>query len=126
MNHGAKKGQRTFNFSFVVSDDKEKEWDEAFASHGAWMRETHSLTGGIHLVDYYISKGTQMNNSLDPSEGTSGNLIYTLNEVYVEREGTSQHMEAAPSWKSFESFLELIGSSEAVMLMDRELIQSME
>ena len=90
------------------------------------MRETHSLTGGIHLGDYYISKGTQMNNPLDPSEGTSGNLIYTLNEVYVEREGTSQHMEAAPSWKSFESFLELIGWSEAVMLMDREVIQSME
>ena len=126
-------GQRTFNFSFVVSADKEEQWDEAFGSHGEWMRETHSLavkadpTYGMlgTLVDYYISKAPEMNNPLDPNEGTTGNLIYTLNEVYSRPEGTEAHMEAAPSWASFEKFLELISESQATMVMHGEVIQSM-
>ena len=126
-------GYRTFNFSFVVSADKEKEWDEAFESHGEWMRETHSLiatpdpTYGMlgTLADYYISKAPEMKNPLDPDEGNTGNLIYTLNEVYTRSEGTEAHMEAAPSWKSFEKFLELVGESQATMVMHGEVIQSM-
>ena len=129
----SKPGYRTFNFSFVVSADKEKEWDEAFESHGEWMRGTHSLivkpdpTYGMlgTLVDYYISKAPEMNNPLDPNEGTTGNLIYTLNEVYTRPEGTEAHMEAAPSWKSFEKFLGLVGESQATMVMHGEVIQSM-
>ena len=126
-------GHRTFNFSFVVSADNEKDWDEAFESHGSWMRATHCLNAKADpaygmlgtLVDYYISKASEMKNPLDPSEGTTGNLIYTLNEVYTRPEGTEAHMEAVPSWKSFESFLELIASSKATMIMHGEVIQSM-
>jgi len=129
----SKPGYRTFNFSFVVSADKEKEWDEAFESHGEWMRETHSLivkpdpTYGMlgTLVDYYVSKAPEMNNPLDPNEGTTGKFIYTLNEVYTRPEGTEAHMEAAPSWKSFEKFLGLVGESQATMVMHGEVIQSM-
>ena len=129
----SKPGYRTFNFSFVVSADKEKEWDEAFESHGEWMRETHSLivkpdpTYGMlgTLVDYYISKAPEMKNPLDPNEGPTGNLIYTLNEVYTRPEGTEAHMDAAPSWKSFEKFLGLVGESQATMVMHGEVIQSM-
>ena len=129
----SKQGYRTFNFSFIVSADKEKDWDDAFESHGEWMRETHSLavkpdpTYGMlgTLVDYYISKAPEMNNPLDPNEGTTGNFIYTLNEVYTRPEGTEAHMEAAPSWKSFEKFLGLIGESQATMVMHGEVIQSM-
>lgn len=126
-------GQRTFNFSFIVSADKEKEWDEAFESHATWMRETHCLAVKANpnygmlgtLVDYYVSKAPEMNNPLDPTEGTSGNLIYTLNEVYTRVEGTEAHMEAAPSWESFEKFLGLVGESKATMVMHGEVIQSM-
>ena len=126
-------GQKTFNFSFIVSADKEKEWDEACESHGAWMRETHCLavkadpTYGMlgTLVDYHISKAPEMKNPLDPSEGTTGNLIYTLNEVYTRPEGTEAHMDAAPTWKSFDSFLDLIASSKATMVMHGDVIQSM-
>ena len=129
----SKPGYRTFNFSFVVSADKEKEWDDAFESHGEWMRETHSLivmpvpTYGMlgTLVDYYVSKAPEMNNPLDPNEGTTGKFIYTLNEVYTRPEGTEAHMEAAPSWKSFEKFLGLVGESQATMVMHGEVIQSM-
>ena len=77
------------------------------------------------LVDYYISKAPEMNNPLDPNEGTTGNLIYTLNEVYTRPEGTEAHMEAASSWKSFEKFLGLVGESQATMVMHGEVIQSM-
>ena len=129
----SEKGNRTFNFSFVVSADKEKQWDKAFESHGEWMRGTHSLAVKADpsygmlgtLVDYYVSKAPEMKNPLDPNEGTTGNLIYTLNEVYSRPEGTEAHMEAAPSWESFEMFLGLISESQATMVMHGEVIQSM-
>ena len=40
-------------------------------------------------------------------------------------EGIEAHMEAAPLWKSFESFVNMIGSSQARMMMNGEIIQSM-
>ena len=81
----SKPGYRTFNFSFVVSADKEKEWDEAFESHGEWMRETHALitkpdpTYGMlgSLSDYYVSKAPEMPwapptpSSRSPSSGSA-------------------------------------------------------
>ena len=112
----SKNGQLTFNFALSVPADKAAEVEAMIATHAQWMRETHSLiakpdpTYGMlgTLVDYYNSKAPEMKNPLDPSEGNTGNLIYTLNEVYTRPEGTEAHMEAAPSWKSFEKFLELV------------------
>ena len=129
----SKIGQRTYNFSFIVSADKETEWDENVARHGEWMRETHALATKADpsygmlgtLVDYYVSKAPEMNNPLDPSAGLTGNFVYTLNEVYTRVEGIEAHMEAAQSWKSFESFVNMIGSSQARMMMNGEIIQSM-
>ena len=129
----ATNGQRTFNFSFIVPEDRADEMEKAFASHGEWMRQTHSLYTRADpnfgflgtLVDYYISKSSEMNNPLDPDEGTTGNIIYTLNEVYTRVEGIDAHMEAAPTWESFESFVGLIGEFEARMVMGGEVIQCM-
>ena len=129
----SQKGQRTYNFSFIVSADKEKEWDDNVAKHGEWMRETHALATKANpsygmlgtLVDYYVSKAPEMNNPMDPSAGLTGNLIYTLNEVYTRVEGVEAHMEAAPSWNSFESFVNMISSSQATMMMNGEVIESM-
>ena len=128
-------GQRTFNFSLVVPADKAEEVEKGLADHGNWMRETHSLvvkadpTYGMlgTLVDYYISKALELNNPLDPSEGTTGNILYTLNEVYTAIAGTEAHLAATPftdPW--FEPFLASFMTSQPRMLMHGEIIQSME
>jgi len=102
-------------------------------SHGSWLRETNRLAVEANpnyrmlgtLVDYYVTKAPEMNNPLDPAEGTTGSLIYTLNEVYTWPEGTDAHMEASPSWESFEKILELVGEYPSTIVMHGEVIQSM-
>ena len=85
-------GQLTFNFALSVPADKTEAVEEVIATHAAWMRETHSLEadGRIHLVDYHVAKAEEMNNLLDPSEGKTGNILYSINEVYVEKDGIDQ------------------------------------
>jgi hypothetical protein len=47
------------------------------------MRKIHSLEagGGIHLADYYVAKADELNNVADPSHGTTGNILYSINET---------------------------------------------
>ena len=126
-------GYKTFNFSFIVPENKTDDMEKAVASHGEWMRQTHSIyTRADHnygflgtLVDYYWAKSPELNNPLDPESGTTGNILYSLNEVYTRPEGTDAHMEAAPSWESFEAFLALTGEFQSQMIMSGDVIQSM-
>ena len=81
----SKNGQITFNCGLVVPADKAEEVEKVLSMHEGWMRENHSLDadGKIHLVDYYVTKSEQLNNPLDPNEGTTGNILYSVNETYV-------------------------------------------
>ena len=45
-------------------------------------------------MHYYVSKSDEMVNPAAPDEGTTGNVLFTINEVYVQPEGIGQHMEA--------------------------------
>ena len=91
----SKNGQTTFNCGLVVPADKAEGDEEVLAIHADWMRETHSLEadGRIHLVDYHATKSEELKNPLDPSEGTTGNILYSINETYVEKDGLDQHMQ---------------------------------
>ena len=90
----SKNGQITFNCGLVVPADKAEEVEEVLAIHAYWMRETHSLEadGRVHLVDYHVTKSKELKNTLDLSEGTTGNILYSINEIYVEKDGLDQHM----------------------------------
>ena len=83
-----KKGQRTFNFGLKITKDN--------ANH------VESL---IQVIHYYVFKSEEFYNPADPSEGTTGNLLFTINEVYVHPEGIGQHMEAAMAWDGIQDFM---------------------
>ena len=130
----SKVGNRTYNFSLVVPEDRAEEVEKRFADHGAWMRETHKLYSAADpnygmlgsLVDYYVSKSPELKNPFDPEEGTTGNILYSLNEVYTGIAGTEAHMAAVPydaSW--WDPFLASFMASEPRMIMHGEIIQCM-
>ena len=79
----SKTGQSTFNFALRVPADKIETVEELLAAHAAWMRETLSLEddGKIHLIDFHWAKSEELKNPIDPSEGTTGNMLYALTEV---------------------------------------------
>ena len=124
---GSQNGQLTFNFALSVPTDKTEAVEEVIATHAAWMRETHSLEadGRIHLVDYHVAKAEEMNNLLDPSEGTTGNILYSINEVYVEKDGIDQHMGKAMQWEHIQDFVGTLTEYGKVLIGGGTVIHSM-
>ena len=124
----SKNGQTTFNFEQIVPADKAEEVEILLTTHAAWMRETHSLEvdGRVHLVDFHWARSEELNNQIDPSQGTSGNILYALTEVYVEKDGTDQHMAAAIQWESFHAVAGMMLEYGKVMIMSGTVIHSMD
>ena len=121
-------GQKTINFALCVSSEDAEIVEKAIAEHADWMRKIHSLEagGGIHLVDYYVTKSEQLNNPLDPSEGTTGNILYSVNETYVEKDGLDQHMQQGMQFEHFPKIAEtFLGYGKAFVVMGGTVIHSM-
>ena len=79
-------------------------------SHAAFMRETHSLTvtaGKLHTLEYYVSKAPELNDMMDPTKGTTGSIIYCVNEVHKDDERFSKPVELGQSWDRIGAFFEL-------------------
>lgn len=121
-----KSGQRTFNFGLKVAAEKAASVETAIRNHASWMRDEHSLDESkIQLVHYYASKADELNDPSNPGAGTTGNVLFTINEVYVHPEGIGQHMEAAMAWKDFPTFFEVLSTYGEVMVTNGEVIETM-
>ena len=71
-------GHTTFGFTMRVPDPDVAAVDDLISSHAAWMKETHSLTaeeGKLHTLEYYVSKAAELKDIMDPSKGTTGNVV---------------------------------------------------
>ena len=67
--------------------------EEILMKHAKWIKETHPLTGEKKLNSYSIMKGPQWKNPGDPSQGTTGNIFYVLNEVDEQTAGFGNEQE---------------------------------
>ena len=105
-----KTGDTTFGFTMRVPAKDESAVDELISSHEQWMSETHSLTpvdGKLHTLEYYVSKAMELNDMMDPSKGSTGNIIYTVSEVHIDDEHFGQHVELGQSWGRIGEFFDL-------------------
>ena len=66
-----------------------------------------------------------MVNFADPSEGTTGNVLFSINEVYVHPEGIGQHLDAAGSWPDAPGFFEIMGKYGEVLVINGEVIETL-
>ena len=66
-----------------------------------------------------------MKNLLDPSEGTTGNILYSINEVYVESDGIDRHMAQGMQWEHFMAFAGTITEYGKVLIAGGSVIHSM-
>ena len=90
------------------------------------MKENHSFDESkIQLVHYYVSKSEELNNIGNPDEGTTGNMLYSINEVYVHSDGIGQHMEAAMKWDGIQSFMEMLGTYGEVLVTNGEVLETL-
>ena len=109
-----------------VSDAQVGEVEKVLASHEAWMRETYRGPSEPNLLIYAITKASEFNNPLVPSEGTSGFSPIALTEIYNGKDGCQAHMDITDSWKDFPDMMEKVVSQQVGMMMFGEVIGSME
>ena len=92
-------GKPTANIVWRVPTADEASVDDFWKSYEAWMQKSHTF--GIagddidapRLLKFYIAKGKELKNPMDPSEGETGNLYYILSETYFAPSGVMSHME---------------------------------
>ena len=121
-----KNGQRTFNLNMKVPADTVADVEAEIKTHAKWMRDTHSYDDSkIQLVHYYVSKSDELVNFADPSQGTTGNVLFSINEVYVHSEGIGQHLDAAGSMPNAPGFFEVMGKFGEVLVINGEVIETM-
>lgn len=121
-------GSTTFGFTMRVPESDEAAIDELMSSHAAWMSETHSLTpaeGKLHTLEYYVSKAAEFNDMMDPSKGTTGNIIYTVSEVHIDDEHFGKHVELGQSWSRIGEFFELFEKYSPLVTMAGRVTQKL-
>ena len=82
--------------------------DDLIYSHAKWMSETHSLkpeNGKLQTLEYFVSKAIELNDMMDPSKGSTGNIIYNISEVHIDDEHFGKHVELGQSWDRISEFL---------------------
>lgn len=120
------KGQRTFNFAIKVSADDADAVEAIIKNHAVFMKEHHSLdASGIQLDHYYVAKAEELNDPTDPSKGATGNILYSINEVYAQAEGIGQHMEKATAWPGLGDFLGMLATHGKVVVSNGEVIETL-
>ena len=59
------------------------------AKHTPWTE----VEGKLHTLEYYVSKAAELNDMMDPSKGTTGNVVCIVNEVLKDDEHFGKHVE---------------------------------
>ena len=121
-------GNTTFGFTMRVPDSDEKAVDDLMSAHANWMSETHSLEqvdGKLHTLEYFVSKASEFNDMMDPSKGTTGNIIYNISEVHLDDEHFGKHVELGQGWSRIGEFFELFEKYAPLVTMGGRVIQQL-
>lgn len=82
-----------------VPASEEKTIDAFWKEHEEWMRASHTMglegddSEKPRLLHYYIAKGPEMKEPLNPGSEPTGNLLYIMSEAYAAGSGCAKHME---------------------------------
>ena len=122
----SQKGKTMITMMFTAGSDQVAEGDRIFASHAKWMEKTHHRDGDLALLQYNVAKGPEYNTPLDPLSGTTGNMIFTLYEVYNKPEGLADHWKRAQeNWEDFGAIMAWSGKVKLVVMHGVPVVHSL-
>ena len=122
---GFKSGNTTFGFTMRVPENEAAAVDDLIYSHAKWMSETHSLepqNGKLQTLEYFVSKATELNDMMDPSQGSNGNVIYNVSEVHIDDEHFGKHVKLGQSWDRIGEFFGLFEKYSPLVTMGGRVI----
>jgi hypothetical protein len=93
----------TINISYLVPGDKADEVQAIFGKHTAWMSEFYK-DSTEHLISCYFTKAPEFKVPVDPSQGETGKVIFTINEEFKAAESVGRHIENAKKNDYFPAF----------------------
>ena len=115
----------TFGFTMRAPESDAQYVDGLIESHANWMNETHSLVeeeGKLHTLEYYVTKASELNDMMDPSKGTTGNVIYSVNEVHKDGEHMGKHVEMGQKLERINEFFELFSKYNPLVTMGGSIL----
>jgi hypothetical protein len=98
-------GKSHLIITFTVGAEDVAEGDRLFASHGQWMKG-HPREGDVALLDYTVSKGPELSNSLDPNSEPTGRTIFVIDEYYESPAGIARHwQDTTDNWSDLPALM---------------------
>ena len=102
---------------FTGSPENTVEGKRIFESHAKWMEGSHHRDGELEMLSYNIASGPEYSIPLDPSSEPTGNITYTLCEVYRNPEGLADHWkQAEENWEDFSAMMDYIGKIKLTIM----------
>lgn len=93
------------NISYRVPEDKVSDVESVINDHAEYMKKTYEEGGEAKApVHTYFTKAPEMVNPTDPSQGLTGYMIFTINEIWDAPEDVLAHIERAKQAPHFERF----------------------
>lgn len=118
-------GKTNIVVMWTVGRDEVAEGDRIFESHVQFMKD-HPREGDKELISYNISKGSELENPVDPNSPPTGNTIFVLVEVYATPAGVSNHWKLAiEQWKDLPAFMEWSGRARVQTLHSGTVVQAL-
>ena len=119
-------GLKCINLAYVCSESEAVEVENTFRKHATWMTEFYSESnGGLdHLVSAYFTKAHELVDPTDSRKGTTGNILFTINERFKSMDSIQRHVENASQNDYFEKFGEILGNYGKVISIGGDIYHS--
>ena len=94
------------NICYKVPEDKAQDVEKTLMDHANFMKSTYvDGSEAIHPINTYFTKAAELSNPMHPEQGTTGNIIFTINEIWKKPDDIQAHIERASKAPHFERFL---------------------
>jgi hypothetical protein len=110
----------------IAKNDDAAEGSALFASHAAFMAETHHRDGKLAMLCYDIASGPEFVDPMAPDPTPSGNTIFLMVEIYETAEGVADHWRLGTTvWPDFAAMQKWLGKCNVTILHGSKVIQSL-
>ena len=85
---------RTINICYKVPEAHAYKVEKVLKAHAEHIRVSYisDNSRGDNPIDAYFTKAVELNNPANPADGTTGHIIFTLNEKWIEPEHIQSHI----------------------------------
>jgi len=120
------KGKQMIAMQVIAGPDEAAKLDRLFASHAAFMAETHHRDGDLALLSYNIAKSPEFVDPLAPEPVPTGNTIFLMVEIYETAEGVADHWRLGTQvWKDFGVMMECMSKCKMTILHGSSVLHSL-